>query len=193
MYLEGDKFCTPRKEGDTEPIRKDDPVDVGVIEVPWSREQISCYKICTPSMIYAHKPKENTLYIFSGYPSSKNRPKRNSNVRKVCPYFSMGDIVSDEKYNKHEKKGYSKVYNIFINFDSKKLKNLKGERTNAPDQYGMSGGPVWIFEPSSVGTDKQPIRLAGVGIEWHKGEKVLIGTSIIAAMEILRKGPLKEG
>jgi hypothetical protein len=129
-------------------------------------------------------PHEKKLYTFVGYPASKNKPRYDikSIKRSVFSFTNNSCGISD-----YIKLGVEQYSHINISFDKYKGIDNQGRIKIMPDPWGMSGGGIW----SSIDLSSFPLKynpkLVGIGIEYHKKEKIMLGIKISLVIESLKK------
>jgi hypothetical protein len=117
-------------------------------------------------------------YVFTGYPA--NRAKFDQRQRTVDLGPMSASCVAESE-SSIRAIGVDPRTHIVGRFDRRRMMNQQGRQITAPGPWGMSGGPVWTQRLGS-----EQLALVGVGIEYHKSRRVLVGTRIGAAVVLLR-------
>ncbi|WSG98802.1 hypothetical protein U8P76_30685 (plasmid) [Rhizobium johnstonii] len=128
---------------------------------------------------------EGRTYTCLGYPNSKNKVKPHKGPRitpQLLPYTSVGrsaaqlpEIAKDE-------------FHILVDYNAKYAKDEAGTKVNAIDMHGCSGGAIidlGRIAPDTLAAAFEP-KLAGLFIEGHGSEKVLLGTRVSAILTAVR-------
>jgi hypothetical protein len=71
-----------------------------------------------------------------------------------------------------EAAGLERKSHLLVKYRKRHSRTLRGEDVTAPDPHGMSGGPLWKFDPYSPSS--QIIQLVGILIEWKRPEGGLL-------------------
>lgn len=118
-------------------------------------------------------------YIFTGFPSSKNKCNFSQKTVKPFSYSAKCITKSIEEITSF---GFKHPIHIVVEFDPKSMMTPDKNRITAPNPKGMSGGAIW-----TENTNTQSYSLVGVGIENHddKQKKVLVGMRIGGVVKLL--------
>lgn len=125
--------------------------------------------------------ERNQLYFF-GYPSSKNRTRHD--IKKTRNKITCIHGTNSSKLPSC----YYRDAHLAIDFSKDPHYNLDEDGNNAtpPDPYGMSGGPVFLTYTKSP-QSYEDFLFAGIGLEHHIENNLLIGLSMPAILDILKQ------
>lgn len=130
-------------------------------------------------------PQQKKIYGFIGYPKNKTKPKYGTTFIEGKLFSYSGTIVS---LNTYKQLSISPHSHIVIGFDPKRSLDEKGETYTFPEAKGMSGSGVWLLENLNNKSSNSDVnKLVGIGIEYHKEPKVMVGTRIRAVIEIIKR------
>lgn len=165
--------------------RTNDKIDIAVMPI-----QSECSKIHSKydfinedQIIFDAICRNGMIYSFMGYPASKLKVDRiNKNVKRSL--YLYWNFVEETVLLEP---GLSNKTHIAIRFGKDECRDNGGNKVKFPDPYGMSGGAVWLNEDLNNHSSNSSVnKLAGIGIEWRKDKKCLLGVSIGAALEVIR-------
>lgn len=117
-------------------------------------------------------------YVFTGFPHSgtdRDRRRRVIEPRRVsanCVTLADDQIVS---------LGLHPTTHIVALYHRRRMQNGQGRMVMAPEPAGMSGGPVWTLRP-----DSHQLMWVGVGIEYRREHRAMIGTRLGAVVALMR-------
>jgi hypothetical protein len=166
--------------------RTNDKIDIAVMPI-----QSECLKMLSEydfinedQIIFDAICRNGMIYSFVGYPASKAKVNPiNKNV-KYSIYSYWGFTVKETLLLEL---GLSNATHIAIRFEKDKCTENDENKVVSPDTYGISGGAVWLNEDLNNHSSNSSVnKLAGIGIEWRKDKKCLLGVSIGAALEVIR-------
>ena len=144
-------------------------------------KQITPFKYLTPNRI----PRENKHYIIVGFPSTKSiiRPKTKEAEVQIYAYHDYSSPKEE-----YAKLGLSSIDRIVLPLNLKKNYDSELNVVHFPKPQGMSGSPIWeIFDNDTTALDSvDSLHLIGVGIEYHKNKKLLVGTDISYVLDMLK-------
>jgi len=163
--------------------RPKDLLDLGLMDISEaSPEQWSRYRFLTPDDLDVNDmPAEHTLYGFVGFPETKNRPSL-----KKLKLSSMICVLVPTPQEKYIQLGLNLFAHIVGQFDPKKQLNSDGRTITSPDPHGMSGGGVWrMGTPEELANGTNVERLIGVGIEYRKAARILLGVRASVLVEMI--------
>lgn len=135
----------------------------------------------------SHFFKEYPMYEIVGFPATKSKynPFKKQLKSKAWRY-----ITYPVKYEKYDLLNCSKVFNIVLNYDRKRVFNFNKNATQiGPELYGISGCGLWYTPPEVVLSKGNPEKkLVGIMTEWPiNNRKFLIATKIDLFTEIIRQ------
>lgn len=129
-------------------------------------------------------PEAKKYYAFIGHPANKTRPKYGTTKMKSEVFSYFGTVAPSKAY---EQLSLSTNSHIVVGFDPKECFDEKSSRYNFPKAKGMSGGGVWLLENLNNHSSQSDVnKLVGIGIEYHKNPKVMVGTRIGAVVEAIK-------
>jgi hypothetical protein len=157
----------------------DTDLDVAVIALDdEAADDLQLYHwFCTPADVSVVVPKTPGMhYLIAGYPVSRNRirPLRYGLPSRATGLIT-GEIVS-VKTSRAVDKGDENHFALA--FPHEKVPRAGGGDFHVPPPYGMSGGGVWRLEIDTVRRFAKTPSLVGIGIEYHKAQKVFVATRI---------------
>jgi hypothetical protein len=167
--------------------RQDDRADVGIVPIPQDLHQT----LATGSVLTSSDLDIDDLsidapatkhYLVVGYPASKAK----FNFRERCVRFEALVLTSKSAGARAYKKiGVTDSTHLVLDFE-KKTSTAPDGHSIAPDLFGASGGGIWNLgnEYHAAGDGA---RLVGIGIEWHRREKAIVGTRIAVFCDVLRQ------
>lgn len=123
-----------------------------------------------------------TVYTSIGYPNSKNKKADSAQKSVPTQIFNYSNTATEHDALK-KKLQISGSDHIFIGFNPKYSKDMEGKRINSIRLNGVSGGAVVnlgnLAKPEILaGTQTPAPKLAGLFIEFHKAEKIILATRI---------------
>lgn len=164
--------------------REDDKIDVSVVklEIESAQELLNVFNpIDIEEVGFKHSLKNDDLYFSAGYPYTKTKYKRNSNIIKSQSYKLRSIPILDYNFAKF---GFCHTTTIAIKFDKEITSASITYPHLAPDLKGMSGSGLWYIEDGRKS-------LIGIVIQIVKerGYKAILATKIDIAFgeEILSK------
>ncbi|MBA9077533.1 hypothetical protein [Rufibacter quisquiliarum] len=123
-------------------------------------------------------------YFLCGFPSSKTTWKYKTDKIITDPFLFT--TKTKELTKPIQDKGFVPEANIVLDYDKEKILTFGSNMIlTGPDPYGISGCPLWFFP--RILTDNYipdsnnlvlPVKLIGIMIEYHKDEKIMVGTRI---------------
>lgn len=124
-----------------------------------------------------HELINKQQYLMAGFPVSKTRIYDKTHKREEL--VSLTQPSKDEKY---EELNFNRDEHIIVDIDKvKDFDNIELILT-PPHLYGVSGSGLWFIPDIS-----QPkFSLVAIMTEWHKKNKVTIGTKIDVAINIIK-------
>ncbi|TGM68661.1 hypothetical protein EHQ94_07055 [Leptospira meyeri] len=170
-------------------FRNDDRIDLASLELQDSliddlKKYFTFIKIENTGLFLS--PKEKYIYIITGFPHNKTKIIRNESIKSSSfSYFNSNLLNNNEKYIKTKTKFHS---HLLMEFDKKQIINSEDVQIKTPKLDGMSGCGFWCIPnllPNNL--NELPLLLAGIFIEHHESENVLVGTRIHIILELLRQ------
>lgn len=181
--LSGRLHLTRTSEGKD---RKSDRLDVGVLELEGPQlppyPHVDKDAIPIDVLMASPLPRENEQYLLVGFPQSKSKPnlKRREvesepygyrNVSKPLADYKRLDLASDD--------------HIAIPFNTERWLGPDGNVRDFPHPNGMSGSPIWLLNHEKFSKYPNRVPIIGIFIEYHKNHRVLIGTHIRFALDMI--------
>lgn len=125
--------------------------------------------------------ERNQLYFF-GYPGSQNRTRQD--IKKTRNKITCIHGTARLKLPTC----YYRDAHLAIYFSKDPEYNLDVDRNNAtpPNPKGMSGGPVFLTY-TKLPMGYEDFLFAGIALEYHTEEKLLIGLRMTAILEVLKR------
>ncbi|QCM13768.1 hypothetical protein CFBP6625_25540 (plasmid) [Agrobacterium tumefaciens] len=129
---------------------------------------------------------EGRLYTCLGYPNSKNvvKPFKGPLITPYrLPYTSVGRPASALPDDARDE------FHILVDYDSRYTRDEDGNKMSATNMRGCSGGAIidhGKIELESLPTLAEP-KLAGLFIEGHRDEKIILGTRVSAILAAVRQ------
>lgn len=122
-------------------------------------------------------------YLVLGFPAAKNNRliDRQNNRLRPQPWSYLGTCTSIDAAT-ITRTGLSPDTNVAVKFDPDQVGNNDGVNTTPPDTHGVSGGALvdlGLAHPDNLsGESPCTGHLAGIMMEMHKGEKLLVAVRI---------------
>jgi hypothetical protein len=163
-----------------------DTFDIGFIDISETTpNQWSRYRFLTPGDFDVDDvPAAHTLYGFVGFPETRNRPLPDHKLKLSTTVF----VVVASALERYDPSGLNPLAHFLGEFDRKKQVDAEKGLVTAPDPHGISGGSVWrLGRPDELATGAPAERLIGIGIEYRRPEKVLVGARISLVVAALGK------
>ena len=144
------------------------------------------YQFSTPcDTTTAIPPTPGVHYLNAGYPASRNHVgPLHLGLPATATFLVTGDIrnvsgfASSDKNDEHH-------FALFI--PSKQVPKLRGGTFVVPRPNGMSGGGIWRFEMDTLRGWTTSPELVGIGIEYHKREKLFLAARVQAAIPLVQE------
>lgn len=126
-----------------------------------------------------HNLTNKQEYLMAGFPVSKTKVKRDNKTIKREELIILTMKSQEEKYKKLNIKS---EHHIIV--DIHKVKDFKDIKPIylPPHLYGVSGSGLWFI--SSAAQPK--FSLVAIMTEWHKRDKVAVGTKIDVVIDIIK-------
>lgn len=180
--IEGQLFTTCEYDQNGQPDYK---LDIAFVVLrPGSVAAIAC-EVLTPADLDVNDlPAQRTLYGFTGFPASRNRPGPGRKFRRSSLIYTAVPAPDDV----YRQLRYHRGSHLAVNFDQELMVTRDLQVTTAPDPHGISGGPVWrlgAFSDIEAGMAKPMV--VAVAIVWSPNIKTLVGVRISLAVEGIRK------
>lgn len=161
--------------------RADDSCDVAVLRLTDQQaagiEGIGAEPIRIEARGVDDEAREGDEYVFTGYPSSRNRVNR---TRQRIDPDTVSAIGRSATMAEFASLGREPAIHIASLYDRENgVRN--GVRGIGPEAWGMSGGAIWKL--NRVTGD---CVFVGVGTDWYFERRFLIGTRIGAAVALMR-------
>jgi uncharacterized protein YqgQ len=160
---------------------KDNKVDLAIMKLAdhFARDILEQYSFLNNDLIITnHELSMKQQYLLSGFPVSKTKIYEKTLKREelVC-------LTQPSQEAEYKKLSFNKDDHIIVDIDKVKDFNNVNQTSTAPHLYGISGSGLWfisdIFYPSKVS-------LVAIMTEWHKGNKVTVGTKIDVAINMIK-------
>ncbi len=134
------------------------------------------------SIITNHQLTNKQDYLMAGFPVSKTKIKDYSKTIKREELIVLTNKSQEEKYKKYNGLNYDINNHIIV--DIHKVKDFKDVKPVylPPDLYGVSGSGLWFISSTSPAT----FSLVAIMTEWHKKDRVSIGTKIDIVLDIIK-------
>ena len=161
-----------------------DNFDFGFIEISSSNSnQWSRYTFLTTSDLDAEDvPDGHTLYAFVGFPETRNRALRGHKFRLSAAIF----VLLSCSFERYGSLGLNPGTHFLGEFDREKQIDSERKVVTGPDPRGISGGGVWrLGRASEFASPSNSEKLIGIGIEYRRAEKVLVGVRISLVLAAL--------
>jgi hypothetical protein len=185
VELAGPSFRVPRPASG----RLKDTLDFGFIDISdVAPDQWSRYRFVTPGDIDVDDlPVAHTLYAFVGYPETRNRPKLGRKFQLSTTAYVLVSSAS----TRYAALGLNQLTHFVGDFDRRKQFDSGKAVVAGPDPHGISGGGVWrMGGPSEFANGTNAEKLIGIGIEYRKSDRVLIGVRVgLVVSAILAAAP----
>ncbi len=165
--------------------RNDDSLDFGFLDVSGTpSEQWSRYQFLTPGDLDVDDvPAPHSVYGFVGFPETRNRPKS-----RTLKLSTIVCVLVPSPVERYDSLRLNPASHFVGEFDREKQFALEKGLVIGPDPHGLSGGGVWrmgLPEEFAKGTNSE--RLIGIGIEYRKAEKALVGVRIGLVLALIAK------
>jgi hypothetical protein len=162
--------------------REDDTIDVALLQLTTDQTRRLCEQGRRPIPIADWDPDDiaqpGQHYVFTGFPHSGTDRDR---IRQVIePRRVSADCVSQTD-REIARLGLHPLTHIVGLFHRRRMQIRPGRMVMAPEPYGMSGGPVWTKRSNS-----DQLRWVGIGIEYRRKHRALIGTRLGAVIALMR-------
>ena len=157
-----------RLDGDAQPPYPE--VDKESLDISWLR----------PSPL----PRHGTSWFITGFPARRTKTHRIKKQVEVGPFGHACSSIEDSGY---ANLGLRPTESFALEFNVNKVYVGNGPPVKAPNPQGMSGSPIWLLydHPSeNGGTGKQVV---GIAIEHRHREKLIVGTDISVAIDMIQK------
>ena len=129
-------------------------------------------------------PVVHTLYGLAGYPETKNR----SFLGRKFQLSTTAFVLVPSSVNRYGSLRLNPAAHFVGEFDRRKQVDSEKRRVTAPDPHGISGGGVWrLGRPEEFVSGTNTEKLVGIGIEYRKLEKLLVGVRISLVLAALAK------
>lgn len=140
---------------------------------------------CTPDDVRSVLPKTPRIhYLIAGYPASRNRKRPiQYGLPSRATALITGEICSVDEVRSVDK---TDEHHFAVAFPHKKVTGQEGKDFHVPPPYGMSGGGVWRVEIDPVERLVNSPYLVGIGVEYHKAQKIFVATRVQAVAPLAR-------
>ncbi len=161
--------------------RNDDKVDVAVVRLTSQQaaaiEAIGAQPIRIETRGVDDKAADADEYVFTGYPSSRNRINR---ARQLIDPDTVSAVGRSATLAELASLDCEPPFHIAALYDRQNsVRN--GVRGIGPEAWGMSGGAIWKHDRATG-----ECILVGIGTDWNVDRRFLIGTRIGAAVALMR-------
>jgi hypothetical protein len=178
LYLPGHPLVEVRgvsyRTSSTLSGRRDDKIDLGVVEMSAeARSRITnVRRVSVASLDPADTPSWLAVYGFVGFPSSRNKARPDGTLQ----LSSVVVTTTPAANSRYHEIGATPALHIAVEFNRDEASDREKGRVTAPLPAGMSGGGVWrLGHLHDLENEVPPPALIGVGIEYHRKERLLLG------------------
>ena len=161
---------------------KDNKIDLAVMKLAkhFVKDILEQYSFLQHDSIYRNHSLTNSQdYLMAGFPVSKTKIK---DYNKTMKREELIILTNKSKIEKYKKLNFDENNHIIVDIHkTKEFKDIKPIYT-PPDLYGVSGSGLWFISPKSKAT----FSLIAIMTEWHKKDKVAVGTKIDVAIDLIK-------
>jgi hypothetical protein len=129
-------------------------------------------------------PRHSKSYFVTGFPATKTRTRSQKEEVEVRPYSNWCSSIDDAGY---DPLGLQSELSIALSFDVKNVQVDDGQSQMFPKPQGMSGSPIWLLYDHAGPNDAANTLVVGILIEHRRSDKLLVGTDISVAMDMIHK------
>lgn len=163
----------------------DDPIDIAIWKMPSEESppfpEVNKHALDAACLRPLHLPRAGRTYVMLGFPATKSKVEwQNQQLVAASLYAYRSDSISDSKYQSYE---VSPETHIILPFNKNKGVDLEGRHVNLPDPNGMSGAPIFVLYEENSNSAVFP--LVGVGIEYRKQKKCVVGADIHTVVKMI--------
>ena len=124
-----------------------------------------------------HELINKQQYLMAGFPVSKTKIYGKTHKRE-----ELVGLTQPSKDEKYKELNFNRDNHIIVDIDKvKDFDNIESIST-PPHLYGVSGSGLWLISDLS----KPKFKLVAIMTEWHRKNKVTIGTKIDVAIDIIK-------
>ena len=186
VKIEGE--CLVIKENNDN--RKDDKIDIAILSLTEDIVKKLDKVTFIDESSFLSKDSLNTkgLYLAVGYPNSRNK-KNNNKENKILPKYFRYAATLNTSAETFKEIGADKRYHYLLKYD-KISKDENNKEVNSIKLTGMSGGGLFFIEGMDKPENYRPNvdctgKLAGILIEHHEKQKVIMATKLSLAIQSL--------
>jgi hypothetical protein len=161
-------------------------IDVGVIKLTQGLMPPYPTIMKTPIDIKELKPRllprDGKLLAIVGFPGSKSKLNPINKTVSVTAYGYYENSIEDESYVQFN---LCPETHIAMKLNLKEGINNHGKPIVFPKPSGMSGSPIWLLHDYNTDEEHRIFPIVGIGIEYRKKDKILVGTDIHYGIELI--------
>lgn len=166
-------------------VRDDDKLDIGVLkfEDPGAPPYLADkYPVPIAALMAQAIPRKNKRYVVLGFPGSQSTVSLARKTVEAKPYAHECSSAPSERYGTL---GLPEESHIVLQFNRKRVFNLKGQRQTFPEPGGMSGSPVWMMYDENGPNNPVLTPVVGILTRQPRNGQVLVATDIGFAKYII--------
>jgi hypothetical protein len=182
-WLSGRVLTTGRPE-----TLDDDMLDVGVMRLTGDAlppyPAVDKFPVEISYLRPKYLPRLGKHYVIVGFPATKSRIDSRDRTALVSPYAYRSDSAGENVY---AKQGVDAETHLVLPLDLRKGRDAGGLIRAFPKPQGMSGSPIVVLYGDNEETEDslRGFPVVAVGTRYCKSAKVLIGTDIRFAVEMI--------
>lgn len=161
---------------------KENKIDLAVIKLAehFVKDILEQYSFLQNDNINTNHQLTSTQdYLMAGFPVSKTKIK---DYNKTIKREELVILTNKSQTEKYKKLNFDSNNHIIVDMHkTKDFKDIKQIYT-PPDLYGVSGSGLWFISSTS----KPTFSLVAIMTEWHKKDKVAVGTKVDAVIDIIK-------
>lgn len=183
--IQGPALCT--KAPDPADCNSD-KIDIGVVKLDgeWQPPYPEVNKVALPfdCLTPGAVPRTGKQYFVTGFPATRVRAHIRNQQVETRPYGNWCSSINDDEY---QTKGLRPLQNFALSFDVKNVQADDGPTQSFPEPQGLSGSPIWLLYDEHGENDPTTNQVVGILIEHRRADKLLVGTDIKFAIELIRQ------
>jgi len=125
--------------------------------------------------------EEDTFLLVTGFPASKTKVNTQSKTARADALAHISPSIRPDEY---QQLGLNPLHQIAMRFHTSKVLHSSGEYRRAPNPSGMSGSPIWT--PGEINGNEYAFGITGILTDYKANDGLLVGTTIAAAIGVLR-------